>query len=117
MAAGLQPEILVSWKTETKWKRPRRGQAKCIIALGEVGPIGAFLVELFPTKVRYSGVSVAMQIGNGWIGGFAPFFATMLVVSSGNIFAGLWYTVVVAAVTFIIGVLFIRDTRHNDINQ
>jgi MFS family permease len=81
------------------------------------GPIGAFLVELFPTKIRYSGVSVALQIGNGWIGGFAPFFATMLVVSSGNIFTGLLYTVIVAAITFVIGSLLIRDTRMNDINQ
>jgi MFS family permease len=88
-----------------------------LLATMVYGPIGAFLVELFPTKVRYSGVSVAMQIGNGWIGGFAPFFATMLVVSSGNIFTGLLYTVAVAAVTFVIGSLFIRDTRGNDINQ
>ncbi len=79
------------------------------------GPIGAFLVELFPTNVRYSGVSVALQFGNGWIGGFAPFFAAMLVVGSGNIYMGLVYTVVVAAITFIIGSLFIRDTRRNDI--
>lgn len=88
-----------------------------LLATMVYGPIGAFLVELFPTKVRYSGVSVAMQIGNGWIGGFAPFFATMLVVSSGNIFAGLLYTVAVAAVTFVIGSLLIRDTRQNDINK
>jgi hypothetical protein len=81
------------------------------------GPIGAFLVELFPTRIRYSGVSVALQFGNGWIGGFAPFFATMLVVSSGNIFTGLMYTVIVAAITCVIGTLFIRDTRTNDINE
>lgn len=81
------------------------------------GPIGAFLVELFPTKVRYSGVSVSLQFGNGWIGGFAPFIATMLVVSSGDVFAGLLYTVVVAALTFVIGSFLIRDTRANDINR
>jgi MFS family permease len=81
------------------------------------GPISAFLVELFPTKVRYSGVSVALQFGNGWIGGFAPFIATMLVVSSGNIFAGLLYTVIVAGLTFVIGSLLLRDTRMNDINR
>ena len=81
------------------------------------GPIGAFLVELFPTKVRYSGVSVALQFGNGWIGGFAPFIATMLVVNSGNIYTGLLYTVVVAAVTFVIGSLLVSDTRMNDINR
>jgi MFS family permease len=81
------------------------------------GPIGAFLVELFPTKVRYSGVSVALQFGNGWIGGFAPFIATMLVVSSGNIFAGLLYTVGVSALAFLIGSVFVQDTRMNDMNR
>jgi MFS family permease len=81
------------------------------------GPIGAFLVELFPTAVRYSGVSVSLQFGNGWIGGFAPFIATMLVVSFGDIFAGLLYTVIISAITFAIGSWFIRDTRMNDINR
>ncbi len=89
----------------------------CLVFLATMvyGPIGAFLVELFETKVRYSGVSVALQFGNGWIGGFAPFFATMLVVGTGNIFAGLYYTVVIAALTFVIGSLFLRETKENDI--
>jgi hypothetical protein len=81
------------------------------------GPIGAFLVELFPTKVRYSGVSISLQFGNGWIGGFAPFIATMLVVSSGDVFAGLLYTVIVAALTFAIGSLFVRETSANEIDR
>ena len=81
------------------------------------GPIGAFLVELFPTKVRYSGVSVSLQFGNGWIGGFAPFIASLMVVSSGDIFSGLWYTVVIAAVTCVIGSLLIGDTRSTDITR
>src|SRR5690606_31645649 len=73
------------------------------------GPMGAFLVEQFPTNVRYSGVSVALQFGNGWIGGFAPFIATAIVVASGDIFKGLMYTVIVSAFTFVIGSLFIRS--------
>ncbi|MCT8962744.1 MFS transporter [Pseudomonas veronii] len=76
------------------------------------GPLGAFLVEQFPTKVRYSGVSVSLQFGNGWIGGFAPFIATALAVSSGDIFHGLMYTIFVALVSAIIGTLFIRDKHH-----
>lgn len=79
------------------------------------GPLGAFLVELFPTHVRYSGVSVALQFGNGWIGGFGPFIATAVVVNTGNIFDGLLYTVVVAAVTFVVGSLALPETKGRDI--
>lgn len=77
------------------------------------GPLGALLVELFPTQVRYSGVSLALQLGNGWIGGFAPLVAASVVVSTGDVFAGLWYTVAIAASTAVIGALFLRDTRAN----
>ncbi|UOP10329.1 MFS transporter [Pseudomonas palleroniana] len=76
------------------------------------GPLGAFLVEQFPAKVRYSGVSVSLQFGNGWIGGFAPFIATALAVSSGDIFHGLMYTIIVALVSAIVGSLFVRDKHH-----
>jgi MFS family permease len=80
------------------------------------GPLGAFLVEQFPAKVRYSGVSVSLQFGNGWIGGFAPFIATALAVNSGDIFHGLMYTIIVALVSAIIGCLFIRDNQHSTLN-
>ncbi|WP_027535103.1 MFS transporter [Bradyrhizobium sp. WSM3983] len=80
------------------------------------GPLGALLVELFPARIRYSGVSVALQFGNGWIGGFAPFVATAVVVATGNIFDGLWYTVAFAASTAIIGALLLPETRGRDIN-
>ncbi|MGQ3117684.1 MAG: MFS transporter [Hydrogenophaga sp.] len=85
----------------------------CLVFLATMvyGPMGAFLVEQFPTRVRYSGVSVALQFGNGWIGGFAPFIATAMVVASGNIFQGLVYTVAVSALAVLIGALFVRD-RH-----
>ncbi|MET4481119.1 MFS transporter [Bradyrhizobium sp. F1.13.3] len=79
------------------------------------GPLGALLVELFPVHIRYSGVSVALQLGNGWIGGFAPFVATTVVIASGDIFGGLWYTIAFAGLTAIIGALFLPETRGRDI--
>ncbi len=75
------------------------------------GPLGAMLVELFPTQIRYSGVSVALQFGNGWIGGFAPLVAASVVVSTGDVFAGLWYTVIFAASTAVIGAVLLRETH------
>lgn len=88
----------------------------CIIFLATMvyGPMGAFLVEQFPAKIRYSGVSVALQFGNGWIGGFAPFVATSMVVNSGDMFKGLMYTVVVAIGTVVIGGILIRDRSRVD---
>lgn len=69
-----------------------------LLATMVYGPMGAFLVEQFPTQVRYSGVSVSLQFGNGWIGGFAPFVATAMVVDSGDIYRGLVYTIAVSLV-------------------
>ncbi len=79
------------------------------------GPIAAFLVELFPTRIRYTSMSLPYHIGNGWFGGMLPLLATALVASRGNIYAGLWYPVIVAAVTFVIGALFLRETKDRDI--
>jgi len=78
------------------------------------GPIAAFLVELFPTRIRYSSMSLPYHIGNGWFGGFLPFIAAALVVRAGDIYYGLWYPIVVALGTGIVGVLFMRETR--DVN-
>src|SRR5690606_37896572 len=75
------------------------------------GPIAAFLVELFPTRIRYTSMSLPYHIGNGWFGGMLPLTATAMVAASGNIYAGLWYPVVVAAVTAVLGILFIRETK------
>ncbi len=80
------------------------------------GPLGALLVELFPARIRYSSVSVALQLGNGWIGGFAPFVATAVVITTGNIFDGLWYTIAFAGSTAVIGALLLPETRGRDIN-
>jgi MFS family permease len=75
------------------------------------GPIAAFLVELFPTKIRYTSMSLPYHIGNGWFGGFLPFTATFLAISYGNIYYGLWYPIIVASMTLVIGTLFIRETK------
>lgn len=79
------------------------------------GPIAAFLVELFPTNIRYTSMSLPYHIGNGWFGGMLPLLATAIVAWSGNIYAGLWYPVVVALGTFVIGALFLRETKDRDI--
>jgi MFS family permease len=79
------------------------------------GPIAAMLVELFPTRIRYSGMSLPYHIGNGWFGGFLPPTAFAIVAATGNIFSGLWYPIVVALITFVIGLLFLPETRGRDI--
>ncbi|HMI87413.1 MAG TPA: MFS transporter [Polyangiaceae bacterium] len=77
------------------------------------GPIAAFLVELFPTRIRYTSMSLPYHIGNGWFGGMLPLTTAAMVAANGNIFAGLWYPVIVAAITFVFGTLFIRETRSH----
>ena len=81
------------------------------------GPIAAFLVELFPTRIRYTSMSLPYHIGNGWFGGMLPLLATAMVASKGNIYAGLWYPIIVAIGTFVIGSIFIRETKDRDIRQ
>ena len=79
------------------------------------GPIAAALVELFPTRIRYSSLSLPYHIGNGWFGGLLPTTAFAIVAQTGDIYNGLWYPVVVAGATFVIGMLFIRETKDRDI--
>ena len=76
------------------------------------GPIAAFLVEVFPTKIRYTSMSLPYHIGNGWFGGMLPLLATAMVASAGNIYYGLWYPIGVAVMTVVIGVLFLRDAKN-----
>ena len=75
------------------------------------GPIAAFLVELFPTNIRYTSMSLPYHIGNGWFGGMLPLLATAMVASSGDIYYGLWYPVIVALITVVIGTLTLRNTK------
>jgi len=81
------------------------------------GPIAAMLVELFPTRIRYTSMSLPYHVGNGWFGGLLPTTAFAMVAATGDIYYGLWYPVIVAAATFIIGMLFVRETKDVDIYQ
>ena len=81
------------------------------------GPIAALLVELFPARIRYTSMSLPYHIGNGWFGGFLPTTAFAMVAASGNIYYGLWYPVVVASATVVIGLLFLPETRGRDIAE
>jgi MFS family permease len=81
------------------------------------GPIAAILVELFPTRIRYSSMSLPYHIGNGWFGGFLPTTAFAMVAATGDIYYGLWYPIVVATMTLVIGTLCIRETKDVDIYQ
>ncbi|AIF46348.1 MFS transporter [Dyella japonica] len=79
------------------------------------GPIAAWLVEMFPTRIRYTSMSLPYHIGNGWFGGFVPTIGFMLVAWKGDIYYGLWYPIIVAIGTFFIGLLFLRETKDVDI--
>lgn len=79
------------------------------------GPIAAMLVELFPTRIRYTGMSLPYHIGNGWFGGFLPPTMFAIVASTGDIYSGLWYPVVIALMTFVVGLLFLPETKDRDI--
>ena len=79
------------------------------------GPIAAMLVELFPTRIRYTSMSLPYHIGNGWFGGLLPTTAFAIVAQTGNMYNGLWYPIIIAAVTFVVGMLFVRETKDVDI--
>jgi MFS family permease len=79
------------------------------------GPIAAMLVEMFPTRIRYTSMSLPYHIGNGWFGGLLPTTAFAIVAATGDIYNGLWYPIVVASVCFVIGVLFVPETKDRDI--
>jgi MFS family permease len=79
------------------------------------GPVAAMLVEMFPTRIRYSSMSLPYHLGNGWFGGLLPTTVFALVAFKGNIYYGLWYPIIIAAITFVIGALFVRETKDNDI--
>ena len=75
------------------------------------GPIAAALVEMFPARIRYTSMSLPYHVGNGWFGGFLPTTAFAMVAATGNIYYGLWYPLVVAGVTFVVGVVFVKEMR------
>jgi hypothetical protein len=79
------------------------------------GPIAAFLVESFPAKIRYTSLSLPYHFGNGWFGGFTPVIATSIVAATGNRYAGLWFPITVATITFVVGGLLLRETKDASI--
>ncbi|HUC71499.1 MAG TPA: MFS transporter [Stellaceae bacterium] len=81
------------------------------------GPLAAMLVEMFPTRIRYTSVSLPYHIGNGWFGGLLPAIAFAIAASTGNIYDGLWYPIAIAAMTMVVGVLFLRETKNTDIQE
>jgi MFS family permease len=81
------------------------------------GPIAAMLVELFPTRIRYTSMSLPYHIGNGWFGGLMPTIAFAMVAQNGNMYYGLWYPIIIASITLVIGVLFVRETKDVDIYE
>ena len=81
------------------------------------GPIAAWLVELFPTRIRYTSMSLPYHLGNGWFGGFLPVTSFAIVAATGDIYAGLWYPIIVALMTLVIGGLFLRDTHRSPLPE
>ncbi len=81
------------------------------------GPIAAYLVELFPTQIRYTSMSLPYHIGNGWFGGFLPAISFALVAGTGNLYFGLWYPIGIAVMTLVIGTLFLKETKDVDITK
>jgi MFS family permease len=81
------------------------------------GPIAAALVELFPTRIRYTGMSLPYHIGNGWFGGLMPATAFAMIAQTGDPYYGLWYPIAIAVMTFVIGMIFVKDNRHVDIHR
>jgi hypothetical protein len=79
------------------------------------GPIAAFLVELFPARIRYTSMSLPYHIGNGWFGGMLPLLATAMVAASGDIYYGLWYPILVAAMTLVLGTLLLKETKDHKV--
>ena len=79
------------------------------------GPIAAALVELFPTRIRYTSMSLPYHIGNGWFGGLLPATSFAMVAQTGDIYFGLWYPIVIALFTFVVGLLFVPETKDRDI--
>ena len=126
---GWDQKAITAALTKTGWKSaPDRARinwvmAELILVVMVIyvtmvyGPIAAFLVELFPVRIRYTSMSLPYHIGNGWFGGMLPLTATAMVAATGDIYFGLWYPIVVAVMTLIIGWIFLKDVRHRDIHH
>ena len=82
-----------------------------VLGVATYGPIAAWLVELFPARIRYTSMSLPYHLGNGWFGGFLPSIAFALIAYTGNIYSGLWYPVIVCLMTVVVGTFFLRETH------
>jgi MFS family permease len=112
-AAGAPPS---ADKTKVNWVMAELILVIMVIYVTMVyGPIAAFLVELFPTEIRYTSMSLPYHIGNGWFGGMLPLTATAMVAATGDVYYGLWYPIVVSLITVVVGALFLRETKDRDI--
>lgn len=80
------------------------------------GPIAAMLVELFPTRIRYTSMSLPYHLGNGWFGGFLPTVSFAIVAATGNLYSGLWYPIAIAAMTLVVGLIFVPETKDRDLH-
>ncbi|MBB4511660.1 MFS transporter [Paraburkholderia fungorum] len=81
------------------------------------GPMAAFMVELFPARIRYTSLSLPFHLGSGWFGGMLPFVVSAMAVANGNVYFGLWYPIVIAVLSLIVGVLFVPETFRRDVSQ
>jgi hypothetical protein len=81
------------------------------------GSLAAWMVELFPTRIRYTSLSFPFHLGNGWVGGFLPTIAFSIVLLTGNIYAGLWYPIIIISISFIVGMMFLNETKDVDITK
>jgi MHS family proline/betaine transporter-like MFS transporter len=106
-----KPKTEITPPSSTYWTLVFLVFIQVILVTMVYGPIAAFLVELFPTRIRYTSMSLPYHIGNGVFGGLVPFIATALVASTKNPLAGLWYPIVVAAMTFVLGTLLIHESK------
>ena len=85
--------------------------ALSLLGVMTYGPIAAWLVELFPARIRYTSMSLPYHLGNGWFGGFLPSIAFAMIAYTGDIYSGLWYPVVVCLMTVVVGTFFLRETN------
>jgi hypothetical protein len=88
-----------------------------VLVTAVYGPIAALLVELFPSRIRYTSMSLPYHIGNGWFGGFLPTLAFAMVAATGDIYYGLWYPIIVAALTVVLGIFFLPETFRRNIDS
>ncbi|MCT2559862.1 MFS transporter [Tsuneonella sp. YG55] len=126
---GSKPEVLIAAATAAGYPAkadPAEVNTPLVVAILTVlvllvtmvyGPIAALLVELFPARIRYTAMSLPYHIGNGWFGGFLPTIAFAMVAATGNIYAGLWYPIGVAALTLVVGLLFLPETFRRRIDH